>query len=94
MLENPFAVLERRLNRLESLLLELRDALPVSTVPAPADDLLNVKQAAGYLGIAPQTVYQNIGRLPHVKKHGRLYFRKVELLGYLEEGRVAQKNRA
>ncbi|GAA4399826.1 excisionase family DNA-binding protein [Nibrella viscosa] len=52
---------------------------------------LSVKEAAEFLGIAPQTVYQNIDKIPHRKRFGRLFFFKSELLEYLNagEGKVA-----
>ncbi|WP_345245646.1 helix-turn-helix domain-containing protein [Nibrella saemangeumensis] len=50
------------------------------------DQPLPVKEAADFLGVAPQTIYQNIDRIPHRKRFGRLYFFKVELLEYLNAG--------
>jgi hypothetical protein len=45
---------------------------------------LNVHQAASFLKVSPQTVYQNIGKIPHRKRHGRLYFYENELAAYLD----------
>lgn len=56
--------------------------------PLPEDSLINAVQAARILGIAEKTLYSNIGKIPHLKRHGRLYFRKNELVEYLEAGRV------
>ena len=50
---------------------------------------LNVGQAAEYLGIAKQTLYQNIARIPSRKRFGRLFFFRSELTEYLNEGKGA-----
>lgn len=47
---------------------------------------LNVEQAAEFLGISKQTVYQNIDRLPRIKRFGRLFFLKSELVVFLQAG--------
>ena len=56
--------------------------------PEPAfteeERALTVKEAADFLGIAKQTVYQNIKKIPSRKKHGRHYFLKSELTACLE----------
>lgn len=92
MVDNPFAVLERRLNRIESLLLEIQESKPVFT-PAPADEFLSLKDAAQFLGVAPQTMYQNIKKLPHMKRFGKLTFKRSELIAYLEEGATPGKKK-
>lgn len=89
-MNNPFLVLESRLNRIEELLLDLKYPSTTPT-PAPADDFLSVKEAAEFLSIAQQTIYQNIKRIPHQKRFGRLYFKRLELIAYLEQGTSAQK---
>ncbi len=88
---NPFEPINARLTNLEGLTLEVLQLLR-SHAPATSTDEespLSVEQAAEFLGIATQTVYQNIKRIPNRKKHGRLYFFKSELLLYLESGKGA-----
>jgi predicted DNA-binding transcriptional regulator AlpA len=69
---------------------ELADILPgfltgtVPATPTAEEAPINLKEAADFLGIAPQTVYQNINKIPSRKKHGRHYFLKSELAAYLE----------
>lgn len=55
----------------------------------PEEELLNFDQACDFLGIAKSTGYQRVnrGELPHFKKGRRLYFRKSELVEYIESGR-------
>ena len=87
MVENPFASIERRFNRLENLLIEMRDSLPAAPTDTLADDFLSLKEAAEFLSVAPQTIYQNIKKIPHQKRFGKLYFKRSGLVEYLEEGK-------
>ena len=52
---------------------------------------LNIKQASEFLGVADQTIYQNIKKIPHSKRFGKLYFLRSELEQYLAEGKVGTK---
>lgn len=85
-MNNPFSVLESRLSRIEELILDLKYPSTTATPPPPADEFLSLKQAAEFLSIAPQTVYQNVKRIPHSKRFGKLFFRQSDLIAYLEEG--------
>ena len=53
-----------------------------------ADDAkpVDVNTAANFLGISRQTVYQNIDKIPHKKRFGRLYFFIPELTEYVKAG--------
>jgi predicted DNA-binding transcriptional regulator AlpA len=72
---------------------ELADILPAFNQDhssTPDNEIpLSVKQAAEFLGIAEQTVYQNIKKVPHKKRFGRLYFFPAELRAYLNAGEGA-----
>ncbi len=46
---------------------------------------LNAQEAADFLGIKLQTLYQNIEKLPSIKKHGKLFFLESELINYMEQ---------
>ena len=50
---------------------------------------LNLKEACEFLGIAESTCYQRIsrGEIPNFKKGRRLYFKRLELIKYVESGR-------
>jgi len=65
--------------------LELREF----TKAEPSDKLFNVKEAAEYLDIAPQTLYGYTSNrtIPFIKKGKKLYFRKSDLDKWLSEGR-------
>lgn len=58
--------------------------------PQPeADELLTVQQAAEFLNLTVPTIYSKAskGELPVMKRSKRLYFSRLELMGYLKAGR-------
>jgi len=69
----------------------------INTVGQPSLDdhkadnsgILNISQAASLLSLKIPTIYSLISRgdLPVMKKNGRCYFSKAELMGYLKSGR-------
>lgn len=75
------------------LMREIKGAInsPKGYVRKP--EFLNVGQAAAFLNIAKQTVYQlNMeGRLPSIKKGKRLYFREADLIAWIEKGNNLKK---
>ncbi len=63
------------------------EVLNLTTTPPPPTDgkrYLSAKEAADFMGIKLQTLYQNIDSVPHVKKHGKLLFTREGLIGYVE----------
>lgn len=88
-MNNPFEPINNRLTNLEALALEMLQILrqPTNNPTAPDKEApLTLEQAANFLNISKQTVYQNIARIPHKKRHGRLYFFQTELSEYLNAG--------
>ena len=65
----------------------IKEESPTPTSLPKNNSPLNIKEAAKILGIAQQTIYQNIERIPHRKMHGKLYFFETELLEYLNSGK-------
>lgn len=87
-IENPFADIARRLDLIEARQAETLQLLRSTTNSQPTTDdetPLTVQQAADFLNVSRQTVYQNIAKIPHRKRHGRLYFFKAELAEYLNK---------
>ena len=85
MIDNPFAVLDRRINRLESLLVEIRDSV---SNPAPADEVGGIELARQVTRLSAARIYTLVSerKLPHKKRGNRLTFRRAELLAWLDEG--------
>ncbi len=55
----------------------------------PKEDILNFNEMCKFLGIAKPTGYAKTsnGELPLFKKGGKLYFKKSELITWIETGR-------
>lgn len=88
-MNNPFEPINARLTNLEALTLEVLQHLrSTSNGPVAITDEtpLSVKQAADFLNIAPQTVYQRIKKIPHKKRFGKLYFYASDLRAYINGG--------
>lgn len=79
---NPFEILEQKIDNLALLI------LTKSAAPAEEEDkMLNLEEAAAYLGMVQQTIRRNIRKIPHRKRHGRLFFFKSELVQYVKNGK-------
>jgi excisionase family DNA binding protein len=87
-MENPFNLIDQRLERIESLVLELK-LKGSESPPADTGDLLSIDEAIVLLNLAKPTIYNLVssGKIPVMKKSKRLYFSRNELLDWLKSGR-------
>ncbi len=86
---NPFQILAKHLIRIEEMLEIVVEDMELNR-HSPAGmqlGLLSVSEAATFLVLSKQAVYRNIGKIPHYKRNGRLYFKRQELIEYVEEGK-------
>ena len=53
-------------------------------------EIMTIEQAADYLGVSKQTLYNKVHKrqVPHIKKDGLLRFGKKQLKDYMESGMV------
>ena len=88
-MNNPFEVIEARLNNIETLLIDLKHLPKEQSEQPTTDELLTVQDTAKFLSLSVPTVYSLIskGELPVMKRSKRCYFSKVELINYLKQGR-------
>jgi excisionase family DNA binding protein len=88
-MNNPFEVIEARLNNIETLLLDLKYTPKEQSKLSSTDELLTVQDTAKFLSLSVPTVYGLIskGELPVMKRSKRCYFSKVDLINYLKQGR-------
>lgn len=84
-LPNAVSEILRKLEQIEGILLEHS----FNKQHSNHDQMLNVKEAAEFLGLAVPTIYSKVSKreLPVMKRSKRLYFSKDELLGYLKRGK-------
>ena len=87
-MNNPFELINSRLENIETLLLDLKHNQPQQTEPA-APMLLTIREAADFLHLTVPTIYSKTsrGELPSMKRGKRLYFDRDELSDYIRAGR-------
>lgn len=91
MIDNPFAILERRMNRLESLLEEIKEyQLAAFASVNPSDETENgdFKWLLSFLGVPESTLRQKIAarQIPGVSKVGkRLIVNKATVRKFLRD---------
>ncbi|MFZ1666517.1 MAG: helix-turn-helix domain-containing protein [Flavobacteriales bacterium] len=80
--------LEEITAKLDSLALDVR-ALKSRTNEKPADEIGGLDMAVKITGLARRSIYKrSMNRtIPHRKVGGRLYFKRSELLEWIENGR-------
>ena len=84
-LPQAVAMLTKEVSELKQLLLQKKD----EQVTPPAEQLLDVQQAAAFLNLSVPTVYSKVsrGELPVMKRGKKLHFSNTELMQYVKEGR-------
>jgi excisionase family DNA binding protein len=90
MIVNPFEIMEERLIRIESLLVELNNMLIQPTRQTKdSDHLMDIKETSELLHLSVPTIYGMVhhATIPVSKKGKRLYFSRKELLAWVNTGR-------
>jgi hypothetical protein len=92
MIENPFEIIERRFNRLESLIIDNFKLVCQNTMSEYGHDRwLDLNEYCNYNPAKPTkaTVYSQVhdGIIPYHKKGKKLFFLKSEIDQWLKEGR-------
>lgn len=86
-MNNPFEVLEKRLENIETLLIDIKH--PPQQQKIETEVLLTIKQASEFLKLSVPTIYSKVsrGEIPVMKQAKRLYFSSVELMQFVKDGR-------
>lgn len=90
-MENPFEILDERLQRIENILSDLTQRIySTKEKENTINEILNVEQVAKYLYLSVPTIYGLIHRreIPHYKVGKRLYFKKDEILELIQKRKV------
>ncbi|ADB41303.1 helix-turn-helix domain-containing protein [Spirosoma linguale] len=90
--ENPFAILVRRMNRIESQNEQILNFLQNRNATTSTDEVLTIQQAAKFLDLTTQTIYSLVSarKIPFSKPTGsRLYFSRLELIEWLKMNRTS-----
>lgn len=90
-MKNPFESIESRLNKIESLILELNQPANNVINQEKENDLLTIYEASKLLNLSKATLYSKHSKreIPDVyKQGGRLYFSRESLINWIKEGRT------
>lgn len=87
---NPFLEIKNRLDHLESLILGLSKSEQSNRNLDNQGEFFNIQEASEFLTLKVPTLYQKVSRreIPFLKRSKRLYFKREDLIEYLEKGRV------
>ena len=87
-MENPFEIIEQRLNNIENQLSELLKMAKAPTLKEATEEIMTVEQLSDYLTIARQTIYGKCSskEIPYYKRGKRLYFKKSEINNWINCG--------
>jgi excisionase family DNA binding protein len=90
-MENPFEILDARLQKIEALLKDL-GKFPEINIPTieHKDRLMNITQAAAFLDLKISYLYKKTSQfeIPFNKKGRRVYFLESELREWIKQGRI------
>jgi excisionase family DNA binding protein len=88
-MNNPFEIIEARLNNIETLLLDLKHTPKEQGERTEPEQLLTVQQAAELLNLSVPTLYGYSQRaeIPVCKRGKRLYFSKQSLFEWIKDGK-------
>ena len=88
-MENPFEIIEQRLNNIENQLSELLKMAKAPTLKEATEEIMTVEQLSDYLTIARQTIYEKCSKkeIPYFKAGKRLYFKKSVINDWINSGR-------
>jgi len=85
--QNPFELIDLRLQTVESLLYSIIEKQEASVTEE--NDILTADQIAKLLSVSLPTVYGYVHfkQIPFMKRRGKLYFSRKEVEEWLKEGR-------
>ena len=88
-MENPFEIINQRLNRIEKLLEANLESLCNTKITNSIPTLMTIKDVANYLNLSIPTIYGYTAKknIPHYKRGKKLYFDKNDIDEWILEGR-------
>lgn len=103
-MDNPFSIINDRLESIEHLLQDLRISLPSEdqtssgdspTLPVSTDEIFTIREVAAYLRCSVQTIHKKKreGALPYYRSGRIVYFKKSEIDKVAQVQRVVLKKR-
>jgi excisionase family DNA binding protein len=89
-MENPFETIEIKLDKIIKLLGEIIPNKKELEIISVDKEVMDVNEVAKFLFISKSTLYQYVmnRKIPHFKLGKKLYFKKSDLLNWVQEGKV------
>ena len=90
-MENPFEIIEQRLDAIEQLLREIKYGIPSSEF---GKNVMNVRQLSKYLGLSLSDIYKKTSSnvIPFYKRGKKIYFKRTEIDEWLTEFRQSTRS--
>ncbi len=92
-MENPFKLIDERLERIENLLLSLLEEKPIIHKVSTVKDMMTTSELADYLSISKSLVYKLTmnNEIPFSKPSKRIFFYKKEIDEWVQQHRNKTK---
>lgn len=89
-MENPFEIINQRLERIEALLDNIYRASNINETGIATTPIMNIKQFSAYLDLSVSALYKmtSTKEIPHAKRGKRLYFDKKDIDAWVLENKV------
>ena len=90
-MENPFEIINQKLDRIVSLLEKINSNIGRSALKSNYPDIMGIKQLTEYLNVSKPYIYQltRTRSIPHSKKGNKLYFDKIIISKWVLENKIA-----
>jgi excisionase family DNA binding protein len=85
-MQNPFEIINARLNNLEALTLEALQHLRSTSQPTPEVGGIELAQEVTRLSKARVYALVSARAIPHAKRGNKLYFNRAELTAWVAQG--------
>lgn len=89
-MENPFELILEKLNSIENLLKHQKGIESIITTTQPLKEVLTLNEAADFLCQSKSSLYKKTMNwtIPHYKVGKKLYFKRTDLIEWIEKHRV------
>ena len=89
-MENPFELIIEKLNLIETLLKHQKGIDPKIYTSQPLKEVLTLNEAADFLCQSKSSLYKKTAywTIPHYKVGKKLYFKRTDLIEWIEKHRV------
>ena len=89
-MENPFDIINQRLDRIEYLLENMNAIITNKNIKAVYPEIMGVNELVDYLKVSTSYIYKmtSSNQIPHSKKGKKLYFDKEKVTNWVLETSV------